>query len=65
MMLLWFNMSLIVGVAELAYAWGLKPHGFKPCGFKSHHQHCDCGRLGNAADCGSALCGFESHRSPN
>jgi len=23
--------------------------------------YCDYGRLGNAADCGSALYGFESH----
>jgi len=24
-------------------------------------QRCDYGRLGNAADCGSALYGFKSH----
>ena len=33
----------------------------RACRFESCVQRCDYGRLGNAADCGSALYGFESH----
>ena len=33
----------------------------RACRFESCVQRCGYGRLGNAADCGSALCGFKSH----
>ena len=32
--------------------------------FESYIFYCGRGRLGNAPDCGSGLCGFKAHRPP-
>lgn len=37
---------------------------FIACRFEPYSHHCVRGRLGNAPDCGSGLCGFKSHRTP-
>ena len=48
--------------------WNGKPfkaHNLRDNGFDSRVRYCGCGRLGNAPDCGSGLCEFESRRSPH
>ena len=42
----------------------LKSSACLACRFETYSHHCVRGRLGNALDCGSSLCGFKSHRTP-